>query len=78
MSRATFDKQVCFKWGKTKLTKSSHCMARLPESIWLSLPRMADWIFKTAKLPPLIVTAFDKLTKSWATNIYISGENVSY
>ena len=33
---------------------------------------------KLDKLPPLIVTAIDTLTKSWATNIYISGENVSF
>ena len=33
MSRASFDKQHSFKLGKTKLPKSSHCMARLPENI---------------------------------------------
>ena len=33
---------------------------------------------KLDKLPPLIVTAIDTLTKSWATNIHISGENVSF
>ena len=31
---------------------------------------------KLAKLPLLIVTATDTLTKSWATNIHISGQNV--
>ena len=33
---------------------------------------------KHAKLPPLIVYSIDTLTKSWATNIHISGENVSF
>ena len=33
---------------------------------------------KLAKLPPLIVTAIDTLTKSWATNKHISGQNVSF
>ena len=32
---------------------------------------------KLAKLPTLIVTAIDTLIKSWATNMHISGENVS-
>ena len=35
------------KWGKTKSPKSSHCMARLLESIWLSPSQMVDQIFKT-------------------------------
>ena len=40
-----------------------------------------EWLIKSlklAKLPPLIVTAIDTLTKSWATNIRISGQNVSF
>ena len=31
---------------------------------------------KIAELPLLIVTATDSLTKSWARNIHISGQNV--
>ena len=39
-----------------------------------------EWLIKSlklAKLSPLIVTAIDTLTKSWATNKHISGQNVS-
>ena len=39
-----------------------------------------EWLIeplKLAKLPPLIVTTIDTLTKSW-TNIYISGQNVYF
>ena len=77
MYRATFDEQNRFKWGKTKSPKSSHFMARLPESIWFS---HHEWFksLKIAKLPPLLVTAVDTLTTSWVTNIHISGENLSF
>ena len=55
-------------------------------TVWLDYQKAFDsvpheWLIeslKLAKLPPLIVTAIDTLTKSWATNIHISGENVSF
>ena len=80
MYRATFDEQNRFKWGKTKSPKSSHFMARLPESIWFS---HHEWFesLKIAKLPPLNYHPYlSQLLIHWqhhALLIYTSVEKIS-
>ena len=71
--------------NKTVLTEVKQNRRNLV-TVWLDYQKAFDsvpheWLIeslKLAKLPPLIVTAIDTLTKSWATNIHISGENVSF